>query len=124
MNNYHTYNHVKTSLRYHIIFSTKYHRKCLEPIREIVIESFRYVESISHFKILAMETDKDHIHILVTFPPSYSIEQTARRIKQVSTNYIYERYGEYLKQYYWKRREFYGRMDISVQILEKYQKVH
>ena len=89
MNNYHTYNHAKTSLRYHMIFSTKYRRKCLEHIREIVIESFRYAESISHFKILAMETDKDHIHILVTFPPSYSIEQTVRRIKQVSTNYIY-----------------------------------
>ena len=51
-----------------------------------------------------METDKDHIHILVTFPPSYSIEQTVRRIKQVSTNYIYERYEEYLKQYYWKKK--------------------
>lgn len=36
-----------------------------------------------------MEIDKDHIHILVKFPPKYSIEQIVRRMKQISSNYIY-----------------------------------
>lgn len=102
---YITYNHAKTSIRYHIIFSTKYRKKCLNQIHDIVIEAFRYAESISHFRILAMELDQDHIHFLITFPPSYSIEQTVRRLKQVSINYIYERCETYLRQFYWKNKK-------------------
>lgn len=86
---YETFNHAKTRLRYHFIFSTKYRIKCLNEIRDVVLESFRYAESISHFKIITMEIDKEHIHILVKFPPKYSIEQIVKRMKQISSNYIY-----------------------------------
>ena len=99
---YESFNHAKTRLRYHIIFSTKFRRKCLNEIRDIVLDSFRYAESISHFKILVMELDNDHIHFLVSFPPAYSIEQTVRRMKMISTNYVYERCENYLKKFYWK----------------------
>ena len=97
---YESFNHAKTRLRYHIIFSTKFRRKCLNEIRDIVLDSFRYAESISHFKILVMELDNDHIHFLVSFPPAYSIEQTVRRMKMISTNYVYERCENYLKKFY------------------------
>lgn len=100
-----TYNHAKTSLRYHIIFSTKYRRKCLNPIHDIVINSFKCCESKSHFKILAMELDQDHIHLLITFPPSYSIVQTVRRLKQFTINYIYKQCEPYLRKYYWKPKK-------------------
>lgn len=99
---YRVYNHAKTKLRYHIIFSTKYRRKCLDDIRDEVLASFRLAESMSHFKILVMEIDADHIHFLITFPPAYSIEQTVRRMKIVSTRYLYEHSEAYLRQYYWK----------------------
>lgn len=104
---YESYNHAKTRLRYHLIFSTKYRRKCLNEIRDIVLDSFKYAESISHFKILKMELDKDHIHLLVKFPPIYSIEQTVRRLKHVSTNYIYNDLNAFthLKKFYWKNKK-------------------
>ena len=57
MKNYKTYGHAKTNLKYHVIFSTKYRRKCLTNIHDIVINSFHYVESISEFNILKMELD-------------------------------------------------------------------
>lgn len=98
---YKTYNHAKTRLRYHIIFSTKYRRKCLNEIHDVVLESFRYAESLSHFKVLTMEIDSDHIHFLVEFPPAYSIEQTVRRMKMISTKFIYNKCEAYLKNFYW-----------------------
>ena len=49
-----------------------------------------------------MELDNDHIHFIVSFPPAYSIEQTVRRMKMISTNYVYERCENYLKKFYWK----------------------
>jgi len=99
---YITYNHAKTRLRYHFIFSTKYRRKCLTEIHDIVIDAFKDAESKSHFKILTMELDKDHIHLLITFSPAYSIEQTVRRLKMLTTRYIYEKAGSYLSKFYWK----------------------
>ena len=97
---YTTYGHAKSSLKYHIIFSTKYRRKCLTDIRDIVLESFRKAEYMSDFLILSMELDKDHIHFLLSFKPSLSIEQVVRRMKQISTIYIYERCGSHMRRFY------------------------
>lgn len=103
-NKYQTYSHAKTRLRYHLIFSTKFRRKCLTQIRDVVINAFKKVESKSNFEILVIELDKDHIHMLVSFKPHYSIEQVVRRLKQLSTFYIYQQEREYLKKFYWKQK--------------------
>ena len=101
---YQTYSHAKTRLRYHLIFSTKFRRKCLNKIHDAVIDAFRKVEEKSNFKIVAIELDEDHVHMLVSFKPHYSIEQVVRRLKQMSTFYIYQKEYEYLKQFYWKQK--------------------
>lgn len=100
---YQTYNRAKTHLRYHLIFSTKFRRKCLSAIHDVVIDAFRKVEEKSNFSILAIELDEDHIHMLITFKPTYSIEQVVRRLKQMSTFYIYQKERMYLKKFYWKQ---------------------
>ena len=86
-----------------MIFSTKFRRKCLEKIHDDVISSFKYAESKSNFKILVMELDKDHIHMLIEFKPKYSIEQVVSRLKQLTTNYLWKIQRNYLKKYYWKQ---------------------
>ena len=103
---YISYGHAKTRLRYHIIFCTKYRRKCLEPIRDKLLEIFRDAEKVSHFRIYNMELDKEHIHFMISFPPTYSIEQTVRRMKQYSTYRIYNdaAASAWLKQFYWKNK--------------------
>ena len=125
---YTTYGHSKTNLKYHVIFSTKYRRKCLSAIRETVLAAFRYSEGISDFRILTMEIDKDHIHFLLTFKPSLSIEQVVRRLKQISTKYIYDRCAEYLGRFYhgekniiWTRGYFCSTIgEVSEQTIRHY----
>ena len=85
----------KTHLRYHIIFVTKHRRKCLDGIREQVIEAFKQCEATSHLKIHNMNVDKDHIHLLISFPVDYSISQTINRLKQYTTNYLYRKEDTY-----------------------------
>ena len=106
-NAYDAFNHAKTRLRYHIIFCTKYRRKCLNPIRDVVIESFREAERRSHFKIHHMELDEDHIHFLVSFPPKYPIEQTVSRMKQFSIKYVYDDMNAnyHLRKFYWRKKK-------------------
>lgn len=124
---YKTYGHAKTNLKYHVIFSTKFRRKCLGEIREHVLESFRYSEKISDFSILRMELDKDHIHFLLEFRPSLSIQQVVSRMKQIFTNYLYKTCEYHLRKFYygksylWTRGYFVSTIgEVSEETLRKY----
>lgn len=101
---YLTLGHAKTHLRYHIIFSTKYRKRCLNQIHDSVIEAFKKSETNSHYKILTMELDKDHIHLLITFKPFLSISQVVRRLKQLTTRYIWDQNENFLKKFYYKNK--------------------
>ena len=51
----------------------------------MVKEIFKDIESKSDFIVDIMETDRDHIHLLVSYPPKASISSTVRKSKQEST---------------------------------------
>lgn len=100
---YETFGHAKTRIRYHMIFSTKYRRKCLNVIRDVVLELFRIAEQKSKLTIYEMELDNDHIHFLISIPPSISVSDSVRLLKQYSTYYIYKnQYAAiHLRKFYW-----------------------
>lgn len=104
MKRYKRYNHAKTLLRYHLIFSTKYRKKCLEPIRENVLETFTLAEKGQKFKILLAELDKDHVHFLLEISPDTSISEVVKRLKQFSTYYIWKTQREHMKKFYWSKK--------------------
>lgn len=104
-----TRNHFKCRLRYHIVFSTRYRRKCLPYIEQELYDAFRYCESKSDFTIIIMKQDKDHIHLLIEMKPTYSIGSIIRRIKQMTTNYLYKnnKVKIWLKKFYWHKNEIW-----------------
>lgn len=53
MSKYERFNHAKTFLRYHLIFSTKYRRKCLNPIRDDLKQQSTYLMWQQHHDYLA-----------------------------------------------------------------------
>lgn len=99
--------HAKTRLRYHIIFSTKYRRRCLEEVKDQVFAAFKYAEEKSDFKILLMNLEDDHIHFLLKFKPSLSIEQVVSRMKQLSNWYLWQNEKEYFRQFFWKKNKIW-----------------
>lgn len=125
---YKTYNHAKTRLKYHFIFSTKFRRKCLNQIHDSVIEAFEYAERKSDFKILAKELDEDHIHLLIEFKPNYSIKQVVSRLKQMTTYFLWKKHSNYLSKFYWKQHHILWTRgyfcstigDVSEECLKKY----
>ena len=56
-----------------------------------------------------MELDKDHIHFLLEFKPSLSIESVVNRLKSISTNYIYKKCYSYLKKFYFNEKLLWTR---------------
>jgi putative transposase len=70
---------------YHVVFSCKYRRKILEPISEELKQTILDIATKSNFEIIEMETDKDHIHLLVKSEPKISALMIVRRLKQETT---------------------------------------
>lgn len=110
MTEYRTYGHAKTRLRYHLIFSTKYRTKCLIGIENAVHDALRKVEQNSDFRIHAAGVDQDHVHLVVSFKPNWSLTQIVRRLKQQSTHLLWEAETEHLQKFYWgsKRKLWTG----------------
>jgi len=99
------YNHAKTYLRYHIIFSTKYRKKCLEPIKDEINAAIAKAESENDsFQVINTETDRDHIHLLLAIKPSTSISDVVKILKQHTTYTVWQEHRQYMKVFYWSKQ--------------------
>ena len=120
--------HNKNLLMVHLIFVTKYRKKLFynnfrEDLKQYIFEICRE----KHWYIKRMETDKDHIHILLQYNPTDSINYIVAAIKQYSTYYAWRNHCFYLRRYYWGKHILWsdGYFAASVgmvseSIIEKY----
>lgn len=106
---YHHASHSKYLLLAHLVFAVKYRKKLL---REKVAEDMKAIlldiAENSDFSIDVLETDLDHIHIMVDYPPTLSIFQIVRRLKSLSTRRIWEKYPKLLSYQFWKEKTFWS----------------
>ena len=65
-------------------------------------------EEKRRFKIDIMETDKDHIHLLLNITPAFSISSIVNRLKAISTNRVWKRHANFLKKHFWKENIFWS----------------
>lgn len=88
---------------------TKYRHEILEG--EIAKNIKQIIEDISKeekYEIEIMETDVNHIHLLVSAQPNISPLQIVHKIKTISTNRIWKKQEKILSKYYWKERTFWS----------------
>ena len=98
--------HAKYSLKVHLIFVTKYRRKVFLPSEMAEkVKLLVYEASTKYgYNIIQMETDIDHIHILLEYDTKISVSEIAKRLKQYSTYHMWKHYHRILSKYYWKRK--------------------
>jgi len=94
--------HVVYYTRYHIVVSTKYRRKVLKAGIGDYLQ--RKIKQISSFRpeieILEVNTDLDHIHILVSIPPKFSVSKIVNMIK-ANTGSAMRKKFPFLDKVYW-----------------------
>lgn len=97
-------NHSKFLIKYHVIFVCKYRKKLLIGAVEYDMKQImQNISDLSDFNIEVMETDKDHIHMMICSKPKLSPLQIVRRLKQMSTTAIWKRHENYLRHvFYWE----------------------
>lgn len=103
--NYNNEKRHKCYLKCHLIFCIKYRRKILYGDFDNYIKTkFKYIAGNSYFNIDIMETDKDHIHFIISYPPKLSVTSMVRRLKQESTILAWSAYHNLLRKYFWKEK--------------------
>ena len=107
--NYNHENRHKYYLKCHLIFCIKYRRKILKGEFDDNIKAiFQSIADNSDFDIDIMETDKDHIHFLISYPPKLSVTSIVRKLKQESTVFSWRLYDSMLRKYFWKEKTLWS----------------
>ena len=105
--NYFSKNRHKYYLKCHLILLCKYRKQLItDEVREYILNAFKNIEKSSDFGIEIMETDKDHIHMLVRYSPNISVSSIVRRLKQCSTLSLWKQFSVMLAKQFWKEHTF------------------
>ena len=92
MSKYHKKSHCKYLIKIHLVFVTKYRKNIINGIfRDDLLQILYDISLEKGFTIDIMESDGNHIHILVDTPPQISVQQIVHQLKQISTYRIYQK---------------------------------
>ena len=100
--------HTKWNCKYHIVFAPKYRRQVIYgKIKVDIGKMLRKLCEYKQIEILEAEACKDHIHMLISVPPKYSISQIMGYLKGKSSLMIFEKYAnlkyKYGNRHFWCR---------------------
>ncbi len=102
--------HNKYRLMVHLILVVKYRKKLFvtENVVDDLKQSLHDISKTKGWKILEMETDKDHIHILLDYKVTDCVADIVKILKMVSTNMIWKNYPHMMKRYFWREHTLWS----------------
>ena len=100
--------HSKWRCHYHIVFAPKYRRQEIYgKIKEDIGKIIRQLCDQKGIEIIEAELCPDHIHMLISIPPKYSVAQIMGYIKGKSSLMIFDRHAnmkyKYGNRHFWCR---------------------
>ena len=100
--------HTKWNCKYHIVFGPKYRRQEIYgKLREDIGKILRQLCEMKKVEIIEAEACPDHIHLLVSIPPSLSVSQFVGYLKGKSSLMIFDRHAnlkyKYGNRHFWCR---------------------
>ena len=108
-NRYNRHNRWKYCLKVHIILVTKYRKQLLiGSIADDVKQKIFDIADTRGYEMIAIETDKDHIHFLLSYDTSDRVCDIVKIVKQETTYHLWQKYSSVLSRQYWKEKTFYS----------------
>ena len=93
-NKYERHNRRKYSLKVPIVLVTKYRKQWLKvSIADDVKWKIFDIANAHGYEIIAMETDKDHIHFLLSYDTTDRVCDIVKIVKQETTHYLWQKYN-------------------------------
>lgn len=117
--------HTKWMCKYQIVFAPKYRRKVTynqirEDIKQILIELCKY----KGVEIHEGHMMPDHIHMLVSIPPKYSVSSVMGYVKGKSALMIFDRHAnlkyKYGNRHFWAEGYYVSTVGLNEETIRKY----
>ena len=117
--------HTSWRCQYHIVFAPKYRR--MEIYGQIKVDIGKILRQLCQQKgieIIEAELCKDHIHMLVSIPPKYSVSQIMGYLKGKSSLMIFDRHAnlkyKYGNRHFWARGYFVDTVGKNKKQIQEY----
>lgn len=122
--------HTVYNIEYHFVWVTKYRYKMLTGdvalrVRELVRQTCETFE----IRIISGVVSKDHVHLLVSAPPTLAPSEMMRRIKGRAARKLFEEFPELKKRYwgqhFWARGYFCATAgQVTDEMIQSYLEHH
>ena len=117
--------HTKWNCKYHLVFAPKYRRQVIYgKIKKDIGIMLRKLCEYKQVEIIEAEACKDHIHMLVSIPPKYSVSQIMGYLKGKSSLMIFEKYAnmkyKYGNRHFWCRGYYVDTVGRNKKAIEQY----
>lgn len=117
--------HSKWVCKYHIVFTPKYRRKMIyNELREDIKEIIKDLCKWKGIKIIEGHMMSEHVHLLLSIPPKYSISSVMGYLKGKSAMMIFERHAnlryKYGRRNFWSTGYYVSTVGINELTVAKY----
>jgi putative transposase len=117
--------HTQWECKYHVVFIPKCRRNVLyEQLRKHLGDLFKRLAEQKESKVLEGHLCIDHVHMLLSVPPKYSVAHVVGYIKGKSAIHLARVYGEkrrnFVGQNFWARGYFVSTVGRDETIIREY----
>lgn len=125
MNETRTLNHSKYECKYHLVFIPKYRKKTLYvELRQYLGEIFKELAKHRESEVLEGHLMPDHVHMMISIPPKYSVSQVVGYIKGKSAIHLARVYmgkkRNFVGQSFWARGYYVSTVGRYEQVVREY----
>ena len=108
MTHYRSLNHTRWTCQYHVVFIPKYRKKVIYgELRRYLGEVLRRLAQHRESEVEEGHLMVDHVHIMLSIPPKYSVAQVIGYIKGKSAIHIARHFAgrprNFVGQHFWAR---------------------
>ena len=124
-NKHNSLSHTKWLCKYHIVFILKYRRKIIynqyrESIKEIIKSLCKY----KGVEIIEGHLMADHVHMLVSIPPKYSVSSIMGYLKGKSALMIFDKHAnlkyKFGNRHFWSEGYYVSTVGLNEATIAKY----
>jgi len=129
MTDYGSLNHTKWECKYHVVFIPKYRKKRIfGAIRRHLGAVLRRLAKQRESLIEEGHLMPDHVHIMISIPPKYSVAQVIGYIKGKSAIHIAREFAgrkrNFVGQHFWARGYFVTTVGRDEAVIREYIRQH
>ena len=119
--------HTRWECKYHVVWIPKYRRKALyRQLRKYLGEVMKRLAIQRESEVIEGHLMQDHIHMLISIPPKYSVSQVIGYIKGKSAIHIARAYlgrrKNFTGQQFWARGYYVSTVGMDEEVVRSYIK--